>query len=300
MNSPILFLIFNRPDTTTRVFERIRSVKPPRLYVAADGPRPDREGEEALVIATREIATQVDWDCEVKTLFRDGNLGCGRAVSGGISWFFEHEEEGIILEDDVLPDETWFPFVDEMLERYRDEEHIMGITAMGYDLPTKDRSSYAFSIYNHCWGWASWRRAWQHYDYLIKQWQELSNTNWLLRLGRYNPAFSIYWTDIFNKTAGGKIDTWDYQWTFAAWAAGGLSIQPAANMVENIGFGEDATHTFSNDDLHAKLITHPIESPLVHPGKITADHTRDAFASRRHYGISWKTVLRKLIYRWRK
>jgi GT2 family glycosyltransferase len=158
MNTAILFLIFNRPDTTRRVMEAIRKARPTRLYVAADGPRPHRVEEVAHCEETKRIATAIDWPCDVKTLFRGNNLGCRRAVSEAIDWFFEHEEQGIILEDDCLPDQSFFPFVEEMLERYRWEESIFTIAGVHFHRQAhQPEHSYFFSRYNRT-GGASWRR----------------------------------------------------------------------------------------------------------------------------------------------
>lgn len=174
MHSAVLFLVFNRPDTTRQVLDSIRQARPPRLYVAADGAREDRPGERERCERVRGIATDVDWPCEVHTLFRARNLGCKTAVSGGISWFFEQEEEGIILEDDVLPDQSFFVFCEELLERYRHEAKVTMISGDYFHgnnhQPT---ASYFFSRYTHIWGWASWRRAWQHYDREMAQWPSL-------------------------------------------------------------------------------------------------------------------------------
>jgi hypothetical protein len=178
--APVLFLVFNRPDTTRDVFQTIRRARPPRLCVAAYGPRQDRQGERERCESVREIATDIDWPCELHTLFRTTNLGSEMAVSGGISWFFQHEAEGIILEDDVLPDPTFFRFCGELLERYRLEAKVMMISG-NYLLGPKQRpaTSYYFSRYTHIWGWASWRRAWSRYDRAMSQWPTLRSSNFL-------------------------------------------------------------------------------------------------------------------------
>ena len=164
-NTPILFLIFNRPDTTFKVFEEIRKIKPAKLYIAADGPRPNVIGEEEKCTASRNIIKQVDWDCDVKTLFREKNLGCKIAVSSAISWFFENVEEGIILEDDTFPTQSFFWFCQELLDFYRNDSRIMHISGNNFQLgKIRGEGSYYFSKYNHIWGWATWKRAWRFYD----------------------------------------------------------------------------------------------------------------------------------------
>src|SRR5271165_4717676 len=171
MRSPILFLVFNRPETTRRVFETIRAARPPKLYVSADGPRAGRAGEPQRCDEARRIATSVDWPCEVKTLFRDANLGCKMGVSTGISWFFDQEPEGIILEDDIVPLPSFFDYCDELLARYRDDERvamISGCNPIANDFRVDE--SYFFARFCGIWGWASWRRAWRHYDVNISAW----------------------------------------------------------------------------------------------------------------------------------
>jgi len=167
-NTPILFLVFNRPNTTQRVFNVIRQVKPKQLFVAADGPRRDKGADEEKCEATREIVKQIDWDCEVKTLFREENLGCGKAVSSAITWFFENVEEGIILEDDCLPNLDFFGYCEELLDRYRDNREVMFIGGDNFQKGKKwGDASYYFSAYNHVWGWATWKRTWDIYDFKL-------------------------------------------------------------------------------------------------------------------------------------
>ena len=171
VHTAVLFLVFNRPETTKQVFEAIRQAKPPRLYVAADGAREGKPGESERVEQVRQIATEVDWPCEVKTLFRDKNLGCKQAVSSAIDWFFDNEEQGIILEDDCLPHPDFFTFCETLLKRYATDERVWVITGDNFqDGQKRGDGSYYFSRYNHVWGWASWRRAWSKRDMSIKFW----------------------------------------------------------------------------------------------------------------------------------
>lgn len=170
--SAVLLLIFNRPETTRRVFDQIRAQQPPRLYIAADGARPNRPEEAARCAETRAISTQVDWDCELHLLYRDQNLGCRRAVSEAITWFFEHEEAGIILEDDCLPADSFFYFCDALLEKYRHDERIHAITGTNLQMGKQwGEASYYFSRYTNIWGWASWRRVWKEYDSELSRYQ---------------------------------------------------------------------------------------------------------------------------------
>ncbi|MEY2885027.1 MAG: hypothetical protein RL490_2751 [Pseudomonadota bacterium] len=274
MDSPVLFLVFNRPDTTARVFESIRQAQPPRLYVAADGPRASRVGEAARCAQVRALATAVDWPCEIRTLFRDENLGCKCAVSGAIDWFFANEPEGIILEDDILPDPSFFRYCDELLARYRDDttvSMISGCNLIG-DRHGAD-SSYMLSHYMHIWGWASWRRAWTHYDVDMTGWADPAAKNKLAALLGNRPRAIAYWTGIFDQMAAGAIDTWDYQWVFAAWMHDMVATIPAQSLIGNIGFGADATHTTGDmPDAVRDAQPRPMAFPLRHPvpGDVTA------------------------------
>jgi hypothetical protein len=240
--TPILFLVFNRPEPTRQVFQAIREYQPSHLFVAADGPRPQASGEWRLCAETRAILKEVDWQCEVHTLFRDHNLGCGAAVSEAITWFFDQVEEGIILEDDCLPDSTFFSFCEEMLDRYRHHPEVGTVSgdnflprALHMDQP------YGFSKYVQIWGWATWRRFWKNYDFkLTGEWAE-----WEKIVRRANPVQNQanYWLQIFNALRGGLIDTWDYQVMFSSWRHEYVHIFPGRNLITNLGYGGDATHT---------------------------------------------------------
>ena len=285
LTTSVLFLVFNRPETTIQVFETIRQAKPPRLYVAADGAREDKEGELEKVKQVREIVNQVDWDCEVKTLFRDKNLGCKIAISSAIDWFFEQEEMGIILEDDCLPHPTFFRFCEELLEKYRDDERIAMISGNNFQFGRKRTNySYYFSRYPHIWGWASWRRAWKNYDVDMKIWSEIRNGNWLQDLFKDKKSVQ-YWVNIFEKTYQGKINSWGYRWTFSCWIQNALTVIPNVNLVSNIGFGMDATHTKATTKL-SNISTSPIEFPLKHPNFIIRDTLADDFTQRNIFELS--------------
>jgi hypothetical protein len=257
IKAPILFLVFNRPEQTARVFESIRAVRPSRLFVAGDGHRPDRAEEEKLVRQTRQIATAIDWPCEVTTLFRESNLGCGRAVSGAISWFFEHVTEGIILEDDCLPHPDFYPYCETLLSRYRDEPKVATIAGTHFlppELP--HQQSHYVSKYFQMWGWATWRRTWQTYDLRLTQ---LNDAGWFSLLDRihHNPVEAGYWREIYLSLKPGVIDTWDFQMFFSNWHAGGNHVMPGQNLISNIGYGADATHT-NFDSPMANLPTAPL------------------------------------------
>lgn len=265
MKSPILFLIFNRPDTTEKVFETIRQAQPPRLYIAADGPRSNRPAEKELCERTRSIVNNIDWPCEVKTLFRDENLGCGKAVCQAITWFFDNEPEGIIIEDDIVAHPDFFKYCDEMLERYRDDDRvgIIGGHNLLYD-KYKGSESYWFSAIGHIWGWASWRRAWKDFDFNFSEKNKLEEFEPSLKVAFKDKKQRRYWREIFNLMKNRRIDIWDYQWTFTLIKKNRLCAVPYVNLTKNIGFGEDSTHTSSASEDELNVVTMPI-MPLIHP-----------------------------------
>lgn len=283
LKTAVLFLVFNRPDTTRQVFEAIRQAKLPKLYVAADGPRPNRPGEAERCEEVRRIATNVDWPCEVKTLFRESNLGCKMGVSGGIDWFFEHEAEGIILEDDCLPHPDFFRFCDELLERYADDERVAVITGNNFqDGQKRGDASYYFSKYNHCWGWATWRRAWQHYQCDLPFWPEWRSSPVWHRLAP-DSVERRYWNIIFERIRAKQIDSWAYPWTASVWFKGGLTATPNVNLVSNIGFGPESTHTAAADSPLAEMATNSLGN-LTHPRSVLQDVAADRYVFDHVYG----------------
>ena len=245
MSAPaVLFLVFNRPDTTARVMEAIRAARPPRLYVAADGAR-HRPGEAEGCAAARQIATSVDWPCKVHTLFRDENLGCHQAVGGAISRFFAHEEEGIILEDDCLPSADFFRFCAQLLERFRAEPRVMAICGSCYATPAHPLApaSYDFSYYADMWGWATWRRAWRLYDHELARWPVFKANGGLKALAGGRLWRESDWADKFDACLDGRVDSWGYRWIYSVIEQNGLACYPVRNLVCNIGYRPDATHT---------------------------------------------------------
>jgi hypothetical protein len=296
LKTAVLFLVFNRLDTTRQVFEAIRLAKPPRLYIASDGARLSREGEDETVKAVREyLVSNIDWECEVKILFREQNLGCKLAVSSAISWFFENEEMGIILEDDCLPDPSFFPFCEELLERYRHDPRIGMISGDNFQFGHKiNNDSYYFSNINHIWGWATWRSRWQHdYDVAIKHWPQIRDEG---RVADWfgSKAEQDSFAENFEKVYQGKIDTWDYQWHFGSRLNGRISVMPNFNLISNIGFGEGATHTIGESKL-ANLVIHEMQFPLKHPAAVFASQIMDSRWLSNFLTISIYSRLRKKI-----
>jgi hypothetical protein len=276
LSTPVLFLIFNRPDTTKRVFDQIREAQPCRLYIAADGPRKGVSGEDALCRETRNICAHIDWSCDVQTLFRDQNLGCRTAVNSAISWFFEQEEQGIILEDDCLPSPGFFSFCESMLEKYRDDERVMHIGGSNFQDSREALYSYYFSNVHHVWGWATWRRAWTQYDATMPEYDEFLSSGFLRQMfpKRYHQQL---WKDCFAHVRSGRWNTWDYQWTYSIWKSNGLGITPQANLISNIGFSASGTHTTSSEASSLAERTTFQLGNLSHPIIMRADQRADSY-----------------------
>jgi GT2 family glycosyltransferase len=278
---PILFVIFNRPETTQKVFESIKLIKPSRLYVAADGPRDGNEQDIENCKRARKIIEQVDWDCKIDRLFREENLGCGKAVSGAINWFFEQVDKGIILEDDCLPDTSFFNFCRTLLNYYENDERIMHIGGTNFQRGNKrGLVSYYFSANVHVWGWATWRRAWKKYDFDVSDVEDFIGNN---KIQKYfsDSVIKDYWYTIFRNMRQHKIDTWDYQWLYSVWNNGGLAIIPQINLVSNIGFGSTATHTQGENEW-ANMVTGSI-TDIRHPVVMGQNKEADLYTFYSHY-----------------
>jgi hypothetical protein len=271
LNTAVLFLVFNRLDTTKRVFAEIKKAKPPRLYIAADGQRESVEGEAKKIKEICDyIMVGIDWDCDVKTLFREKNLGCKYAVSSAITWFFENEERGIILEDDCLPSQSFFWFCEELLEKYKKDETVYMVSG---DARTADNvnmlGDYGFCKYANIWGWASWARVWKNYDAEMLDWNSLASTL-PQQISNYRRT-NRFWKITFEETYNGKIDTWDYQLFFLLFKNKANSIIPRVNLITNIGFGDDATHTSNANSALANRKRYEIITPMKHhPSELTA------------------------------
>jgi hypothetical protein len=262
LTTPVAFLVFNRPDLTERVFERIAAAKPPTLLLVADGPR--NEKERATCEQVRKIVDQVDWDCRVLKNFADTNLGCKRRVASGLDWVFSQVSEAIILEDDCLPSSSFFYFCETLLERYRDDERISIISGDNYQFGVnRTEDSYYFSRYAEIWGWATWRRAWQYYDVTMQSWPAFKAAgcmNWVFE----HPEERAYWEPYFQACYDGKIDTWDFIWFYTCLRQSGLTVIPRVNLVSNLGYRADATHTFDTSSRFANVPAEEI-GEIKHP-----------------------------------
>jgi len=292
LKTPVAFIIFNRPDTTEKVFREIARARPPKLLVVGDGPRTNREGEAEKVEAARAIIKRVDWPCEVLTNYSDANLGCKVRVSSGLDWVFEQVPEAIILEDDCLPEPSFFRFCQEMLERYRHDQRVGMISGDNFQFGRKHgQESYYFSKYVHIWGWACWRDRWQDsYDVNISRWPVLVHQGRVVDLVGGSTEVG-YWSGIFERVYEGRIDTWDYQWGFANWAEGRVCIIPSVNLISNIGFGVNATHTVGAS-VFANLLVQEMRFPLLHPVGVIRNLKADAYTYQKCYGAPlWRRVL---------
>jgi hypothetical protein len=293
-DTPILFLIFNRADTTEKVFNEIKKLQPKYLYVAADGPRNYVENDFERCEQTRSIVKNIDWDCEIKTLFRQENLGCKIAVSSAIDWFFTQVDEGIIIEDDCLPDPSFFNFCAELLEKYRYDSRILSISGNNFqDGIIRGDAGYYFSKYPHIWGWATWKRAWNSYDVEMKSYNDFKEQNLIKNLFN-NKDMQEFWIKHFDYIIESKVDTWDAQLTYTSFVNNYLNIIPNKNLVSNIGFGANALHTTSSENKFACMETHNIDK-IVHPDFILENKTADDYTFNHHYNYKELKPLNRIL-----
>lgn len=268
---PVLLVIFNRPEKTRRVAKALRQVKPARLFVAADGPRPGRLEDIEKCRLARQAATDIDWPCDLMTRFLDENVGCDPSVSGAINWFFEHVAQGAILEDDCVPHPHFFRFCADMFERYADDTRIMQVSGFS---PYPDRRhpyDYHFSRFFRCWCWGTWRRAWALYSDSLEQYDSNRSIEQILKSyfpssAKYRERFKLY-----REFRLGKRDNWDFKWNIACSAQNALCIVPERNLVTNIGCDKNATHTMCPNPVMGNLEVHPLEFPLRHTPLVYAD-----------------------------
>jgi hypothetical protein len=267
-DTPILLLIFNRPEITQCSFNRLREFKPKFLFIAADGPRPNNEKDKIKCQETRKIFDLIDWDCDIKRLYREKNLGCKVAVSSAITWFFEHVEQGIILEDDCIPEPYFFSYAESLLDIYKHDEKIMHIGGNNFQSKIINKDlGYYFSMYNHCWGWATWRRAWCSY---CKDFESLNikNTNKILNYYNATLKEKMYWNTVFKLASHDIYNSWAVRWTYSVWKNKGYAIVPSINLVNNLGFGIESTHTKNDDNRFLMLnekaeITNLLKSEII-------------------------------------
>lgn len=299
LKTPVIFVIYNRPQLTQKVFNEIKKAKPPKLLVIADGPRADRPEDGKKCAAARAIAETVDWECEIVKNYADCNLNCGKRPATGFDWAFSLVEEAIILEDDCLPHPSFFRFCQELLELYRQDRRVMTISGDNFQYGhRRTGDSYYFSRYTQTCGWATWRRVWKNYDYNISLWPEIRDDKWLYDIfssiyitkQQNTEVFAVrsgesivrFWNRIFSATYSRRHDWWDYQMFFASLLQHGLNIIPNTNLISNLGYGEDATHT-KRLNLHANIPAKGAEFPLKHPAFMIRDAHADAYVQTIRY-----------------
>ncbi len=273
---PVLVLGYRRPDLVAEVMQEVARAKPKRLFLACDGPHPDRPDEAALVAATRAaMEDAVTWECEVLTRYSETNQGCRRGVESAISWFFDHVPEGIILEDDCVPHPHFFPFCADLLDRYRHNHRIMHISGDGsLAYPGRQiNTSFVFSREALVWGWATWQRAWNLYDSNLTAWEEIRSSPERTQKIFSSPEAAKWWTKVLDRIlTDGQPDSWAYRWSFSVFYSDGLCVVPTQNLISNVGHRHDSTHTF---DANSPRAGAPVSAILpLRPPKSIGLHRR--------------------------
>lgn len=282
MNTPVAIILFNRPEKIQALYRALREVRPPRLYLFADGPRRGHPADAPRCEAARAAALAVDWPCEVIRDFAEANLGCGRRPATAFDAVFSREPEAIFLEDDTIPHPSFFRFCEALLEKWRTDDRIAMIAGLRTDpRPPSDGSSYHFSRFTHSGAWAGWRRAWKDYDYDLRAWPEFSRQNRLAEIFPGSARSRRIWARMLRRFHGEKERSyWDYQWTFSNWCQNRLTIVPDRNLVSNIGFDADATHSADAAEPHANQPALEMPFPLRHPHFVLADGRADAYVEK--------------------
>jgi hypothetical protein len=294
---PVVLMAFNRPQHTRAVFDRIAAIRPTRLFAIADGPRPDRPDDVRKCGETRAVLDRVNWPCDLHTNFSDTNLGCAARISSGLDWVFDQVERAIILEDDCIPDPSFFPFCAELLERFADDPRVRTISGSSFLFgKTRTHWSYRFSIFHDIWGWATWRRSWQRVDMAMAYWPQVRDEGWLFDMVGIDRSHAKFWATRFNRAYERRIDSWAYPYLFSCWLDHSLAIAPNRNLVSNIGVGNGATHT-RKPALYLRCPTDRMSFPLVHPPFMVCDQLSDRETFKRRLVAEEPPLLRK-IARW--
>lgn len=293
-STPVLFIIFNSAETAGTVFDEIKKIKPPQLFIFSDGARENKDGELEKCLETRKIIARIDWECDLKTLFLEKNLGPRKAVSSAINWFFENVEEGIILEHDCLPNESFFWYCQELLEYYRNDSRVMHISGNNFlDGKIIGDGSYYFSKMAHIWGFATWRRAWKYYDVDIKTFPKFKEQNQIRNVfeGKF---VQKHWLKIFTKMQSETAQTWDHQWNYAIFSQNGLAINPNVNLISNIGFGANAVHCLDTSSKFANMKTYELNE-ITHPTFMLPDKESDNYILANNFQIGlWPKITREI------
>jgi hypothetical protein len=285
---PVLIIPFRRPDKIKLLIKALALVQPKNVYILCDGPRPNNPEEARLVAESRRIATDIAWPCKIYTHFKETNVGLTPNVVEGIDWFFSQVEAGIIFEDDCIPDPSFFTFCAELLERYKDDTRVMHISGNNFQQGrVHGDGSYYFSHYSHSWGWATWRRAWIQYHDAIAHFDTYDKTGRINELP-FSRAAKKFWMKLLRNTA-----IWDSRWLYTTWYARGLCILPNQNLVSNIGFGADATHTLKLSP-QANVATRSL-SNIIHPSSMAVSTEADNNTFKTMFYVPlWKRALTKI------
>jgi hypothetical protein len=293
VREPVLVMAFNRPDHLRRLLDRLREVKPEQIFVAVDGPRAHVPEEGLRVQECRELVSQINWPCNVQTLFQPRNLGCGVGVSTAITWFFDHVERGIILEDDIIPVPSFFAFCTELLDRYADDPRVFAVSGCNFVPPsaqTHPDLPYRFSQVPHIWGWATWKRSWSSYSLDIAGWPTALPPQRLWAQAGRSLSGAVYWASTFELLARKQVDTWDGQLVLASMITGAWTATSNVNLIQNIGFGEDATHT--REDRDELQPVGQVPTPLA-PVPLELDERADRWTRRHHFRADWRGIFRQ-------
>lgn len=289
-STPVLLIIFNRPSDSLRVIKKLQKIKPKVLFIAADGPRTNfSEDIQSCIDCRKIVLDNINWECDVKTNFQDNNLGCGLHVSGAINWFFRNVYEGIILEDDCIPSKDFFVFSELLLSKYRNNEDVYVIGGSNFQKKRVTKESYYFSAYGDIWGWASWRRAWEKYNFTLTSFDDNKMRS---QIEGYfsNPIEINYWLNIYFKMKHDPYDTWDFQWHLSQWYHGGINIIPNVNLISNIGFNAQGTHTLQRIKGISNRQTSRLNK-IIHPSQIKINKEADSFTFNNRYNIKLKKKL---------
>ena len=298
METPVAYFIFNRPNHTKESFSTLRRNKIKKLFIIADGPRQDNLSDLEKCKEVRAIVSKIDWPCETFLNYADSNLGLKKRVGTGLDWVFRQTERAIILEDDCIPNDDFFRFCELLLEEYSDNPKVWAITGNNFqDGIQRGNGTYYFSKYPHIWGWATWKRAWDHYDGEISFYDNWINSpDWAKKMP--DRVEREYWEDILPKVINGEINTWDYAWNACVWRDGGLTATPSKNLVSNIGFGTDGTNTLQSGGIYANMKTELL-GPIIHPGEVAANHAADRYTFDNNFGGRNYRQPRKFILKMR-
>lgn len=282
LETPVVYIVFNRPRHTRQTFAAIREIRPQCLFIVADGPRPDHPTDVERCRNVREIVANVDWPCTVYRDYAESNLGLKRRVSSGLNWAFKYVDRLIVLEDDCLPHSDFFRFCENSLDRYCNDNRICVVTGNNHQNGrVRGNASYYFSKYPHCWGWATWKRAWKYYQGELPFWSKWKNSgNWIDKIP--DRLERQYWASIFDRVERGAIDSWAYPWTCCVWYHNGLTVTPNVNLVTNIGFGPEGTHTIAEEDLEG-VPTYPL-GEMIHPRDVILDRRADRYVFDYYFG----------------